>query len=87
VPQPTQSASDDYAAALRLLAAAESPGVDQDVAVRAALVGIGYAVLSAAPRRARRDRHRDAGRHGQHHGGGSPRDRWLHGYDDGAPAT
>ena len=76
-----QGPSEHYAAAVRLLAAAESPGVDTDVARIAALAALGHAVLAGAPRRARR--HRDAGQHGQHPGGMSPRDRWLYGHDDG----
>ena len=68
-----------YIDAERLLAVAESTGTDTSVQTVAALASIAHALLAGAPRRARRQ-HRDAGQHGQRHGG-SPRDRWLLGRD------
>jgi hypothetical protein len=76
-----QGPSAHYIDATRLLAVAESAGVDTDVARIAALAALGHAVLATvSPRTARR--HRDAGQHGVHHGGGGVRERWITGTDE-----
>jgi hypothetical protein len=54
----TQSPSDHYVSAVRLLAAAESPGVATDTATLAALCAIASALLALTPRRARRPERR-----------------------------
>lgn len=53
----TQSPSDHYASAVRLLATAESPGVATDTAILAALCAIASTLLASAPRRVRRRVH------------------------------
>jgi hypothetical protein len=73
----TQSPSDHYASAVRLLAAAESPGVATDTATLAALCAIASTLLASAPRRARRRDHESTPP-----SGGSPQHRWLFGQDD-----
>jgi hypothetical protein len=75
--QPTQSPSDHYRDAVRLLAAAESAGTDPAVQAVAALAAIGHCLLAAAPRRARRAQHEPSRRRE----GGSPRQRWINGSD------
>jgi hypothetical protein len=74
--QPIPSSSDHYRAALRLLGAAESPGVATDIATVAALAAIAHAILALAPRRARRRKHTPTPPTG-----GSPQARWLRGDD------
>jgi hypothetical protein len=65
-----------YQAAERLLAAAES-SVVEEIQNSAALIAIGHAILTLAPRRARRVPQPP----GRHSNGGSPADRWLYGDD------
>jgi hypothetical protein len=74
--QPSRTPSDHYRDAVRLLAAAESPGVDTDIARIAALAAIGHVLLASAPRRARRDRTASV-----EHGGGGVLHRWITGHD------
>jgi hypothetical protein len=69
--------ADHYQAAERLLDAAES-SVTESIQIADALIGIGYAILAGAPRRARR-RPPEPGRYVT---GGSPRQRWELGTDD-----
>jgi hypothetical protein len=63
-----------YADATRLLAVAESVGVDAGTQTVAALASIAHALLAAAPRRARRVQHEPPRR-----GGSTPRQQWVNG--------
>jgi hypothetical protein len=77
-----RSPSEHYIEATRLLAAAESPTVDQGLRDLSARLALAHAVLTLSPRRARRVE-RPA-----RHANGSPEQRWLFGRDDGgADAT
>jgi hypothetical protein len=74
---PSRTPSDDYSEAVRLLAASESSRTES-IQIADALIGIGYAILAGAPRRARRR----PSTNGRHVTGGSPRDRWIAGLDN-----
>jgi len=77
MPSTPRSPSEHHAAAVRLLAVAESSGTDPTVQTIAALAGIGHALLAAAPRRARKR----PGPPARHLG---TTDRWMFGDQDGA---
>jgi hypothetical protein len=76
VPTTPRTPSDYYREATRLLAVAQSPGVDPGIQQTAALAAIASALLCTAPRRARRAPH-EPGHHGR-----SVHDEWLYGGDD-----
>ncbi len=72
--------AEHYAAAARLLAAAESSRTAQ-IQTTDALIALGHAVLATVPKR--RSRQRREIPHAPAQSGGSPRQRWLHGDDEG----
>jgi hypothetical protein len=74
MPTQPRTPSDHYQEASRLLAAAESPTVDPGLRDLSARLALAHAVLTLAPRKARRVP-APPGRHT----GGSPTERWLRG--------
>ncbi|HEY3090747.1 MAG TPA: hypothetical protein VGJ59_22075 [Jatrophihabitantaceae bacterium] len=66
-----------YTEAIRLLAVAQSPGVDPGIQQTAALVAIASALLCLAPRRARKQPEPPAARHGR------STSSWLYGDHEG----
>ncbi len=82
---PARTPADHYAEAARLLAAAESSRT-AEIQTTDALIAVGHAILATVPRRRSRqrdDRTADFVLRRNKKSGGSPRQRWLHGEDEG----